>query len=565
MAVSRALWVFFSILLLSLVVAVTFTVIHVLRQQKSCSGGFRHGTVAADSRVCSNIGRDILKQGGSPVDSAIAALLCTSVINPQSMGLGGGVIFTIYNASTGQVEVINARERVPSRLTPGFMEPCKIPYPVRPGVQWIGVPGEIRGYEEAHRTYGRLPWKSLFEPTIQLITEGVKVSSVLHRFLSFSIIKPKIQESSLCQLFCKGTEVLEINDTVNYTQLAHTLRILADEGADSFYQGKVAQGMLRDLWDQGSNLTLDDFRNYKVDRTKALVMPLGDYTLYSAPPPAGGAVLSFILNILQGYNFSAHSMKDVNAKTETYHKIAEALKFANGQKARLALSQTQNNVKQITTSLLSPSFAQDIRRRIDLSGNHTLSYYDVSTPQGETYGTSHVSVIGQDGSSVSVTSSINHVFGSLVYSAKTGIIFNNQLADFCSTYPRNQDPLQGEQPPSSMSPSILLSRDKKSQLVIGGSGGSMIIAATALSIMNKLWFGNNLSEAIAAPILHVKADNALVFESSFDPIVKTNLNEKGHKVVEYLYFMNVVQGASQEGECLFGQSDLRKSGSAAGY
>ncbi|KAM8962106.1 glutathione hydrolase 5 proenzyme [Pelodytes ibericus] len=566
MAASRGLVCFIGVLTVVVVLGVTIILAFVLtKHDRACEGGFLHGAVAADSGVCSDIGRDILKQGGSPVDSAIAALLCTSVINPQSMGLGGGVIFTIYNASTEQVEIINARERVPRNVFPKSMEQCAVNGFLKTGAQWIGVPGELRGYEAAHKKYGRLPWKKLFEPTIKLVEEGVKVTPILSRYLDNKLIKEMIQKTDLCRLLCKDKDVLKIGATIDFTQLGHTLRTVAEKGADSFYQGELTQQMLNDLQAQGSNLTLDDFQNYKVETVRALNLSLGNYTLYSAPPPAGGALLSFILNILQGYHFSANSMKSENARIDTYHKIAEALKFANGQKARLVDSQKNKRIQEVTASLLSHSFGQYIRGRIKFLGNHSLSYYNISVLPSETHGTSHVSVISQDGSSVSVTSSINHMFGSMVYSPRTGVIFNNQLADFCDFYPSNQSPKEGEQPPSSMSPSILLSHDKSSQLVIGASGGSMITTATALTIMNKLWFGSKLTEAIQAPILHVKNDNSLIFEKAFDMAVKEGLHERGHKHVQPNFFFNVVQGASQEGVCLFAHSDERKFGKAAGY
>ncbi|KAM4808087.1 glutathione hydrolase 5 proenzyme [Rhinophrynus dorsalis] len=535
------------------------------QQEKDCDGGFLHGAVAADSGICSDIGRDILKQGGSAVDGAIAALLCTSVIHPQSMGLGGGVIFTIYNASTGQVEVINAREKVPSRAGLDFALYCRESSSfMKPGVQWIGIPGELRGYEVAHQRHGRLPWKSLFEPTIRLVTNGVRVSPVTSKYMENPMIKPLIKNKSVCKLLCKDQDVLKEGQVINFTQLGHTLSTVAEKGADGFYLGPIAEQMVEDLRAQGSNMTLDDFRNYKVQIVKPLNVSLGNYNLYSAPPPSGGALLSFILNILEGYHFSVSSMQNEKVQTETYHRIAEALKFANAQKKKLRDPLTNKDIEEFTASLLSESFTEEIRRWIDDYGNHSLSYYNVTVPHPETYGTSHISIISPDGSSVSVTSSINHIFGSMVYSPRTGIIFNNQMADFC-TGDNQRSISKGERPPSSMAPSILLSKDKKTQLVIGASGGSFIPSATAQAIMNKLWFGTNLTDAILYPILHVTSENLVTFESTFSKAVQKGLQKRGHNLSNSSLFFNVVQGVSQEGTCLFAYSDKRKMGRAAGY
>ncbi|XP_053555770.1 LOW QUALITY PROTEIN: glutathione hydrolase 5 proenzyme [Bombina bombina] len=553
MAASRVWWVFAFLFILGILVVL---LVVLLRRDARCQGGFQHGAVAADSGVCSNIGRDILKQGGSAVDGAIAALLCLSVMNPQSMGLGGGVIFTIYNASTGQVEIINARERAPSNDPSDLVKHCAAGTFTKSGVKWIGIPGELRGNQAAHQRYGRLPWKTLFEPTIKLITEGVKISVLLSTYLQYPQVKIPLKKQ-LSVVSGRG-------QTLNFTQLGHTLRTIAEKGADVFYKGEIAQQMLEDLNAQGSKLTLDEFSNYKVQTVKAMNISLGNTVLYTAPPPAGGALLSFILNILEGYNFSENSLRDKTERIETYHRIAEALKFANGQKHQLNNISSSKEIKEVTESLLSKSFAAKIRQLIDGSGNHSLSYYQVNLMYPETSGTTHVSVISKDGSSVSVTSSINHILGSMVYSPRTGIIFNNQMADFCTGDPHRAIK-EGERPPSSMTPSILISKDKKFQLVIGGSGGSFITSATALAIMNKLWFGTNLTEAISLPVLYVNSENKLAFESSFDKVVKTGLQERGHQSYDSPYFFNVVQGVSQEGSCLFAHSDQRKGGIAAGY
>ncbi|OCU01823.1 glutathione hydrolase 5 proenzyme [Xenopus laevis] len=547
-------------ILLVLAALISVTVV-ILRQQKvDCREGFVHGAVAADSLVCSEIGRNILKEGGSPVDAAIAALLCTSVINPQSMGLGGGVIFTIYNASTGLVEVINARETVPQSSTLDLTQCNGIKSFFKTGAQWIGVPGELRGYEAAHRRHGRLPWKSLFQPTINLVAEGVKLSSVTSKFLKYPQIKNNILKHSVCTLLCKDQDLVKENQLLNFTQLAHTLRVVSEKGADAFYQGPIAELMLEDLQSQGSNLTRDDFTNYKVHIGRALNMSLANYTLYSAHPPSGGALLSFILKVLEGYNFSESSIQDKEAQIQTYHRIAETMKFTNGQKIKMADSGTKQ-MEELTTKLLSERFAQQIRDQIDDYGNHSLNYYSVNAPRSESFGTSHISVISQDGSSVSVTSSINQIFGSMVYSPQTGIIFNNQLADFCSGAKVIST---GDRPPSSMAPSILLSNDKKSQLVIGASGGSYITSATALAIVNTLWFGANLEKAISDPILHVKEDNKLVFEHTFSKDVQEGLQNRGHQTDSPMFF-NVVQGVQKKDTCLFAYSDKRKKGKAAGY
>ncbi|KAL1771602.1 gamma-glutamyltransferase 5 [Sigmodon hispidus] len=538
--------------------------------QASCGPeAFAHAAVAADSKICSDIGRAILQQQGSPVDAAIAALICTGVVNPQSMGLGGGVIFTIYNATTGKVEVINARETVPARHVQGLLDQCKKAQPLGTGAQWIGVPGELRGYAEAHRRHGRLPWAQLFQPTITLLREGFRVPSVLSQFLNNSFLKPYLYSSTLRQLFFNGTETLRSQDPFPWPALANTLEIVAAEGAEAFYTGRLGHMLLEDIATQGSQLTVQDLAAFQPEVVAALEMPLGDYTLYSPPPPAGGAILSFILNVLKGFNFSAEMVTWPEGKVNMYHHLVETLKFAKGQKWRLWDPYSHPGTQNNSQDLLGEALAQHTRQQIDGRGDHQLNHYNMTGVRGSKMGTSHVSVLGEGGSAVSATSTINTPFGAMVYSPRTGILLNNELLDLCWRHVPDSTvippPVPGERPPSCMVPSILVNKAQGSKLVIGGAGGELIISAVVQTIINKLWLGFDLKKAIAAPILHVNSQGHVEYEPKFNQDVQKGLQDRGQSPSSRLFFLNVVQAVSQEGSCVYAVSDQRKAGKASGY
>ncbi|NWR17621.1 GGT5 hydrolase, partial [Emberiza fucata] len=527
--------------------------------------------------------RDILKSGGSAVDAAIAGLICTSVMNPQSSGLGGGVVFTIYNASTGAVEVINARETAPRVFPHNLLSGCGAGFPIGP--RWIGVPGELRGYEEAHRRHGCLPWKALFEPTIKLLSEPLVISPVLEKILH----DPAFSEpgKSLCQLLCVGGRFLKLGETFRWPALQRTLRAVAEHGAAAFYEGEIGRALVEDISKAGSSLSLEDLRAYKAEVSSALNITLNNHTKVFAPgPPMGGAVLMFILKVLEEYKFHKASLATPEEKVETYHTIAEALKFGNMLRPHLsdpAFSEAQVPVG----TLLSDQFAESARQRIDARGDHQLSHYSLleslHKEQHRSLGTSHISVLAADGSAVSATSTINYPFGSFVYSNQTGIILNNELADFCianrtikpdepvfllpclESHGKNNISASalGEKPPSAMVPSILISKSGD-MLVIGGAGGSWIISATTMAIINKLWFGYDLEHAISAPVMHTHGSSVL-FEDSFSKEVRTGLLGRGHKEKKDRFAMNVVQGISKEGKCISAYSDKRKLGKSAGY
>ncbi|XP_023664354.2 glutathione hydrolase 5 proenzyme isoform X1 [Paramormyrops kingsleyae] len=576
-----------SFLLLVVVAAVVACV--VLFTKTKCSDGyFQHGAVAADSERCSEIGRDILQQGGSAVDGAIAALLCTSLVNPQSMGLGGGSIFTVMD-KMGKVKVITSREKVPRRIKADLLQSCPKSVKLMNGSEWIAVPGEIRGYKQAHDLYGKLPWAKLFEPAIRLARHGFPLPNYLGIFLH--MLKQPIEGSHLCDVFCnKNKTVLRPGELLKFPKLADTMETIAKEGADAFYTGRIAHDLIADITDAGGSLTREDLASFQANVTDPLVMPLGDYKMFTPPPPAGGALLGFILNIMNGFSLSRSSIED-DQKALTFHRYVEALKFASGQRPTIRDPDFNPEVMKEAEYLISDKFANHVRTMISSSMTHDPQYYNI-TPALDHFGTSHMSVLAEDGTAVSVTSTINHFFGSMVYSRRTGVILNNELADFCNGRGHLQPgkmmrlilplwlcllfsvgvvPLEffpsppGEQPPSSMAPSILYSKSKNKLLLIGGSGGTMITTGVASALMNHLWFEKDLQQAISDPVLYVNAKSQIEVEKGFDGSVVDKLKKLGHSVGNMTYSLNVVNAISREGSCISAMSDTRKLGKAVGY
>ncbi|XP_053501316.1 glutathione hydrolase 5 proenzyme [Ictalurus furcatus] len=531
-----------------------------VRMHRGCeeNGKFLHAAVAADSLTCSDIGRDILLEGGSAVDAAISALLCTSLINPQSMGIGGGSIFTIMNKDGG-VSVINSRETVPKSFPPNLLDKCPTSITLgQIGAQWIGVPGELRGYQYAHSRFGKLPWARLFQPSIKLARKGFPVPEYLGNLLKHPIITKLVQSTSLCQAFCRENKtMIGPGDTLRYPKLADTLEMIAEKGPDAFYTGKIAEDLIQDVKAEGGSLSLEDLSSFKVRFDEALSVPLGDFTMHFPPPPFGGTLLSFILNVMQGFGLSPPSVKGEERKL-TLHRYIETLKFANGQKKNI---RDPLHSQYRADHLMDTGFADHIRSMISSSGTHPISYYNV-TPSTDRFGTTHVSVLASDGSAVSVTSTINHIFGSGIYSPKTGIILNNEVADFCG---RADSVSAGEQPPSSMSPVIIHSKHREKVLVIGGSGGSQIITGIATAIMNKLWLGMNLEDAINDKVVFVSSDNSVLVERGFNESMKKAMQSFGHDVKYNQFSFNVVNGIMKEHGCITAVSDGRKKGEASGY
>uniref|UniRef100_T1GPW7 Gamma-glutamyltransferase n=1 Tax=Megaselia scalaris TaxID=36166 RepID=T1GPW7_MEGSC len=441
----------------------------------------------------------MIEEGGSAADSIISVLLCEGVVAPHVVGLGGGFMATIYNKEKGTMESLVARETAPAEAHMYmFLNASSVD-----GALTVGVPGELKGYWELHKKYGKLPWKQLFSPAIQLCKEGIRVTPYM-AYAMKTIDESYKYEPSLKDMLIdpKTNDYKIMGDLIFRPVLAKTLEIIADKGADVFYKGEVGRNLVKDLKERGGIITEEDLANYKVkwsDPTKAEF--INQYSVYSTPMPGGGAVLTMILNLI---------------------------------------NEAKNTYKQMT----DPKFADLIRPLIrDDKVFDDLKYYGSKSGGPEDHGTSAMSVLHPNGDAISVTSTINFYFGSKIRSPSTGIILNDNLDDFSTPGIVNTDgdlssPYNfiepGKRPLSSMCPSIVIDKKGDVKMVLGGAGGTQIVTAISQVLLKSLVFQESLDETINSKRLHHQLLPTLInYEEGFDPEVLEYLVGKGHAIESF--------------------------------
>ncbi|KAL2251136.1 UNVERIFIED_CONTAM: Glutathione hydrolase 3 [Sesamum indicum] len=496
--------------------------------------------VAADDGRCSEIGVTVLEKGGHAVDAAVATALCLGVVGPMSSGIGGGAFMVIRSSATPGALAIDMRETAPAAASQNMYE--KNAGAKYQGALSMGVPGELAGLHTAWLKYGRMRWRTLFEPAIKLAKDGFTVRAYLGASIAENA-KKIMADPGLRQVYAPNGKLLKTGDTCYNVELGKSLEAVAEQGPEAFYNGTVGEKLIEDVKKAGGILSMEDLRNYRVNVADAVVVDAMGYKILGMPPPSSGTVgLALVLNILDSYG-----SRDAAAGPLGLHRLIEALKHMFAVRMNLGDPRFVD-VTQTVSEMLSPSFAKRIRERIFDNTTFPPEYYMPRWSQLRDHGTSHFCVVDSDRNAVSMTTTVNYAFGGGVLSPSTGIILNNEMDDFSIPTDISPDKLPpappnfirpNKRPLSSMNPIIVL-KDNQLAGVIGGSGGLNIIPAVVQVFINHFILGMEPLAAVQnARIYHRLIPNVVSYENwtvvdgehiELSEERKQFLRERGHQL-----------------------------------
>ncbi|KAF8798738.1 gamma-glutamyltranspeptidase [Phlegmacium glaucopus] len=563
-----------QLLAVSVLLAATTTfLLFRLPQQQSRNPAYliqaHNGAVASENRRCSDIGIDVLKDGGNAVDAAIATTLCIGVVNMFSSGIGGGGFMTIRippnnQSANSQVYTIDFREVAPALSNSSMFK--SNPKSAMFGGLSVGVPGELRGLEEAHRRWGTLPWMRLFTPSIAL-AQGWEVDTELGKRIPW-FADLMLNNPDWSAIFAPNGRILTTGETIRRTNLSRTLSIIAREGADAFYKGPIADAIVRKLRLTNGILSHVDLENYTVSVDRALEGTYRGRKVYTTHAPTSGPVLLHMLNLVENYDFEEKNALNV-------HRLVEALKFGFAARTRVCDPRYNNSSVRIG-EISTKAYAKKIFQNITDDRTHPSEYYNPEHEVSIDHGTAHTSVVDKNGMAVALTSTVNLVFGSQVLDPETGIIFNDEMDDFSTPgFPNSfglwpspyNYPEPGKRPLSSTAPTILEHPDGSFYVAVGGSGGSRIFGAIFQVLLNLDW-GLDVSAAIESGRLHDQLYPPILdADSIYEKDILGDLRRRGHNVT--VFDINrvaaVIQAVVQQNSTIYAASDSRKNGIAAGY
>jgi len=484
------------------------------------------GMVVSQNVSASTIGADILRAGGNAVDAAVATGLALAVTLPRAGNLGGGGFMLIYLADQSRTTAIEYYGQAPGKMPVDLLtgEDGKIDLGKRYSHLSIAVPGTPAGLFEAHRKYGRLPWRDVLEPVIKLAEDGIIVSADLAYALS-SNQELMMRDAPAAAAFYKpdGSAYAE-GDLLRQPDLAWSLRRLRDHGADDVYKGEIGKRLVASLQANGSPITLDDLASYRARELEPVWGSYRGHKIAYMPPTSSGLLLAQMMNILEHFPLAEQGQNSA----DNLHLIAEASKLVFAD-----FSQHMGGYPQHTPpmSLADKNYAASRAALIRMNAALDTRELAPGDPFAwESRDTTHYSVADAEGNVVSNTYTLGSSFGSHVVAAGTGFVLNDTLANFSwDGRSKANAPEGGKRAISTITP-IIVFRDDTPWIASGTPGGGRIIGSMAQFLVNVIDHELNVMEATQRPRIYQGMDGAaLEFEPGFPIDMRYLLEARGHR------------------------------------
>lgn len=532
--------------------------------------------VSAAHPLAAEAGAGVLAAGGSAADAMVAVQTVLGLVEPQSSGLGGGAFLVWHDGETGALTTLDARETAPLTATPTLFltdngQPMEFMEAVVGG-RSVGTPGTPALLEDAHRRWGKANWSGLFGDAIRLAEGGFTVSPRLASLVAEEGEALQADPATTAYFF-PGGQPVAAGATLKNPAYAATLRSLAARGADGFYRGPVAEGIVAAVRgaDNPGGLSMEDLAAYRVmERPAVCVEYRGHDVCGMGPPSSGGLTVGQILGMLGGYDLTALGAES----PESWRLIGDASRLAFADRGRFMAD--SDHVPMPTQGLIDPAYLAE-RAKL-LAGDDSLPEVSPGAPGWshaalwgqdaslELPSTTHISIVDADGNALSMTTTIENGFGARLMTG--GFLLNNELTDFSfETHDGNGWPIAnavapGKRPRSSMAPTIVL-KDGRPVLVIGSPGGSRIIGYVARAIVAHLDWGMDIQKAVAAPNI-VNRFGPMDIEAGLPAALTEGLAAMGFQLNETDLTSGLQGIAIGPDGALSGGADPRREGIALG-
>jgi len=534
----------------------------------------KQAMVSSQDALATQVGIDILQKGGNAIDAAVATAFTLSVTHQAYGGLGGGGFMLIHLAKEQKTIALNYREIAPlTAKSDMFLNAQHDVDRNKIGFSHLasGVPGTVAGLLYAQQTYGSLPLETVMQPAIQWAERGFPISQ---RFASILLERKQQIENwpASAAIFMPQGQLLAAGDALIQKDLAHSLRLIAKQGAAAFYQGEIAKNIVADMQATGGIIGMDDLAQYKVQILTPLRTTYHDYQIITMPlPSAGGIALIQILNMLKDYPLAQWGLNS----SKTIHVMTEAINLAFLDR-HLYLGDA-DFVAVPVDDLLNAKHIEKQKQQISLNKHRSATQLTSTlTTVKESPQTSHFVVVDKDRNMVSNTFTLNYLLGSGLIVSNTGILLNNEMDDFdAKVNAPNAYGLLGSSankiqprkyPLSSMTPTIVLDAKNNPVMVTGGIGGSRIVTIVLQVLLNVLDHQLDIATATNSPRFHTQwQPDEIDLEQGFSQDTIDNLVQQGHQI-KVKTGPGAVQSILIVDDTLYGAADPRiETGKATGY